>query len=84
MFESVELRCIADGVPRPSIKWFKNGVEIVDEVFDVLRISEIDLNDRGFYSCLVENEIRVSETIVEQKQGTSITALLNIQSEHAD
>ena len=59
-------------------------MEIVDEVFDVLRISEIDLNDRGFYSCLVENKIRVSETIIEQKQEISITAVLNIQSEHAD
>ena len=81
LFESVELTCKVDGNPRPRIKWFKNGVEI-DEVFEVLQIAEIDLNNRGFYSCSAENEIRVSETIVEKKQVTSTTAVLNIQSKY--
>ena len=80
LFAPVELTCKVDGVPRPHIKWFKNGVEIKEEVLDVLRISEVDLNNRGIYSCSAENEIRISETTFQPTQATSMTAVLNIRS----
>ena len=80
LFEAVELTCKVDGVPRPRITWFKNGVEIKEEVFDILRISEVNLNNRGFYNCLAENDIRASETTVQLMQVNSTTAVLNIRS----
>uniref|UniRef100_A0A1B0D4F3 Ig-like domain-containing protein n=1 Tax=Phlebotomus papatasi TaxID=29031 RepID=A0A1B0D4F3_PHLPP len=47
--QPVNLECYADGYPRPSITWTRDG--------NVLKITSTRKEDRGTYYCLAENDV---------------------------
>uniref|UniRef100_T1GFV7 Uncharacterized protein n=1 Tax=Megaselia scalaris TaxID=36166 RepID=T1GFV7_MEGSC len=57
--------CSAKGKPRPSIRWLKDGSEILPD----MKLYEVDTNpeeepngDRGLYTCLYENEVNTANS----------------------
>lgn len=65
---TVRLRCRARGKPQPSVKWFVNGAELIEEralaavrgtAFELsgqqLRLDSLKAADSGGYTCLVHN-----------------------------
>lgn len=65
----VKLDCQATGQPKPSIKWFKDDVELhvsdkikIETKYDVnfLIIKDISVKDRGFYKVQAENNAGIS------------------------
>ncbi|XP_060737332.1 hemicentin-1 isoform X1 [Tachysurus vachellii] len=57
----LELDCIADGFPPPTVSWMKDGHPLEDSRVvlhrdgQILTISNIQMEDAGLYSCLVSN-----------------------------
>ncbi|VDO78457.1 unnamed protein product [Soboliphyme baturini] len=65
--DSFEIVCIADGVPKPSITWFKNGVLMTQSArhgisltSHKLTISRVIGDDAGLYLCVAENLVGTS------------------------
>lgn len=66
--ESVVLKCMAGGVPKPTINWLKNGEPITatDRHFftaeeQLMIIVDTDLSDAGTYQCRLNNSLGVSD-----------------------
>lgn len=60
--QSAEMKCIADGYPRPSISWVREYDAILPAggnlyQGNVLKINEIVKQDRGLYYCIASNGI---------------------------
>ncbi|KAL9961657.1 hypothetical protein ACROYT_G030647 [Oculina patagonica] len=57
--QNVTLPCKAAGFPPPVITWYKDGQVIAEERkrfnFRILKITEIQFEDRGIYTCTAEN-----------------------------
>ena len=56
--QHVILPCKAAGFPQPVIMWYKNGVVIEEKQLvktGHLEFKEIQFEDRGMYTCTVEN-----------------------------
>ncbi len=57
--QNVTLPCKAAGFPPPVITWYKDGHVIAEERkrfnFRILKITEIQFEDRGIYTCTAEN-----------------------------
>lgn len=59
----VTFECEADGFPRPSIQWLKNGdIVIPSDYFQIvdnrnLRVLGLVNSDAGIYQCLAENVV---------------------------
>ena len=62
--ESVEMRCFSEGIPKPSLKWFLNDVEIdakdqtdfyVSHNGQSLRVPSVTQRTAGEYSCLASS-----------------------------
>ena len=53
----VQLSCPADGFPKPSISWQRNGeaLETSDESGDSLVITKLRVGDQGIYTCTATN-----------------------------
>ena len=53
LHSTVNLTCRAIGNPIPTILWYKDNVLISNDNNDpsVLMLTELSLNDRGFYHC---------------------------------
>ena len=70
LFESVNLTCLATGRPSPEYRWLRNNVSIDGATLPHYSIPRADPNDRGFYTCRVNNS-----------RGTSISdgALVSIR-----
>ncbi|XP_012721740.2 hemicentin-1 [Fundulus heteroclitus] len=56
----LELECSAVGVPPPTISWLKDGrplegADIVQENGHVVRISKVQVEDEGLYTCLASS-----------------------------
>ncbi|XP_026768070.3 hemicentin-1 isoform X3 [Pangasianodon hypophthalmus] len=57
----LELECVADGVPPPTVSWMKDGRPLEDSRVvlhrdgQILTISNIQVEDAGVYTCLVSN-----------------------------
>uniref|UniRef100_A0A4W5NPQ9 Ig-like domain-containing protein n=1 Tax=Hucho hucho TaxID=62062 RepID=A0A4W5NPQ9_9TELE len=55
---ALELECTAEGVPPPTLSWLKDGrplqgdSEIVQEDGHFLRITKVQVEDAGLYTCL--------------------------------
>lgn len=63
---SAELKCIADGYPRPSISWVREYNAILPfggHVFNgsTLKITEVSKQDRGLYFCIADNGIEPAD-----------------------
>ncbi|XP_035116320.2 hemicentin-2 isoform X8 [Callithrix jacchus] len=52
--QPVTLQCIGDGVPTPSIRWWKDGVALAASGGN-LQIEKVDLRDEGIYTCAATN-----------------------------
>ena len=78
LYGQVVLTCIATGNPAPVITWYKDGQTISDSDsnFFQLTISELGLEQRGFYSCEASNYIDGSRKVI-----TSQEVVVNIEGE---
>ena len=47
--------CLATGSPYPEYRWFKNEEPISEQNLPILYISNVQVSDRGLYSCHVTN-----------------------------
>ncbi|KAG8182020.1 hypothetical protein JTE90_013951 [Oedothorax gibbosus] len=68
--EQATMRCIAEGIPDPTIKWFKGASEIQQLSYiqtssdGTLSIFDVQETDAGEYTCVAENEAgSVNETM---------------------
>ncbi|KAK1803931.1 hypothetical protein P4O66_003872 [Electrophorus voltai] len=64
--DRVTLKCEAQGNPRPSFRWFKDGSELhkskdikikTNKKNSKIQISRVRLEDSGNYTCVVENSL---------------------------
>lgn len=64
--DAVTLECVANGVPKPQIKWLRNGEDIdfsdLDSRFRIvgvgsLQIGIVDESDSGSYQCRASNSV---------------------------
>ncbi|XP_021928983.1 vascular endothelial growth factor receptor 2-like isoform X4 [Zootermopsis nevadensis] len=61
---SLELKCIANGLPVPTVKWYKDGILIgsdprieLRDRNETLYIQFAKLEDEGMYTCVVSNRL---------------------------
>uniref|UniRef100_A0A8C7XWZ6 Contactin 3a, tandem duplicate 2 n=1 Tax=Oryzias sinensis TaxID=183150 RepID=A0A8C7XWZ6_9TELE len=55
--ERLNWECRANGKPKPSYTWLKNGQQLLSDVNDgVLSVSMLTLTDAGMYQCVAENK----------------------------
>lgn len=69
LHQSASFTCTVSGNPQPNITWYKDGREILWEKLPQLRITEVDLGDRGAYHCTASSR---------ESSVTSDPAFLNI------
>lgn len=53
--ETLKIELAGEGMPPPYFQWFRNGVQLVGKVNNVLIIENIDKSDGGTYSCVLTN-----------------------------
>ncbi|GFT31287.1 hemicentin-1 [Nephila pilipes] len=59
---AITLDCTAVGYPQPTIRWFKNGILIVEQhntsfaTYGKMKITNASSSDVGIYSCTAEND----------------------------
>lgn len=63
---SAELKCTADGYPKPSISWVRENNEILPSgghIYNgsILKITEVSQQDRGLYYCIADNLIEPAD-----------------------
>ena len=78
LYGRVTLTCIATGNPAPTITWFKDGQMLpsTDTNFFQYTISELGLEERGFYHCEAANYVDGSERVVKSSE-----VVVNIEGE---
>ena len=76
LFSMVSLSCIASGYPDPAIQWWFNGDRLEGDVSETLVIPELNLEQRGRYSCTASgpSEVVHSESVVVNVQGKLLVA----------
>ncbi|XP_055771752.1 netrin receptor DCC-like [Salvelinus fontinalis] len=58
----MELECAVTGNPPPTVRWMKNGEEVIpSDYFQIVDGSNLQIlglvkSDEGFYQCVAENE----------------------------
>ena len=64
LFEPVTLTCTSTGIPTPSIRWYKDDVQLPSSsiVGQDLVFQETQLTDRGFYRCEAENLVGIDRS----------------------
>ena len=67
--------CLSTGVPDPVYRWFKNGKLISGQNLPTLYFPDVQVSDRGLYSCAVTNSEGSDES---QQVYLRITGTLNI------
>jgi len=55
LFESVNITCFATGRPTPTYQWLRNNVSIDEATLPYYSIPRVEPDDRGFYTCRVNN-----------------------------
>ena len=53
--QSLEVRCTAEGNPRPAVQWFKAHETVVTSPDGVLRFGSVTRSDEGEYTCSASN-----------------------------
>ena len=78
--ETVVVPCVASGVPRPEVEWYKEGEEEVVSngqnviASDVLIITNTTVGDSGIYCCVVKN----SEGMVDRNISVIVLGILSL------
>lgn len=70
---NVELVCNVHAHPKPTVKWFKNTMELTDETAQLeqhghrytLNLPTVDESDLGNYTCRAQNQLGKAERILE-------------------
>ena len=62
--QSLQLLCMADGNPTPTIWWQKED-NTFSQRSSVLGIQNINRRDRGVYTCHAQNTVRVNDLSTE-------------------
>lgn len=68
--DSLELRCIAEAIPRAKVEWYKDNIRIernISNDMEVLIIPYIRPEDEGQYECVVSNRLGVVKESVSVK-----------------
>lgn len=63
---SAELKCTADGYPKPSISWVRENNELLPSGGhfyngSILKITKVSKQDRGLYYCIADNHIEPAD-----------------------
>ncbi|KAM4050421.1 vascular endothelial growth factor receptor 2 [Anomaloglossus baeobatrachus] len=86
--ETVEVRCLATGLPEPKILWFKNSDALVGDSGILLKdqnrtltIQRVRKQDEGFYSCRACNELGCAEagmyfTVNDSEEKTNLELII--------
>ncbi|XP_019116046.2 neuronal cell adhesion molecule a isoform X3 [Larimichthys crocea] len=69
--ETLELECIAEGLPTPDISWQKDGAELPSSRMSVqnfqktLKISDVNEGDAGDYHCTASNKLGTTHHVIK-------------------
>ena len=65
LFDSVTLKCTSAGIPAPTIRWYKDDVQLPSSriVGQNLVFRETQLTDRGLYRCEAENSVGIDRSV---------------------
>ncbi|KAE8281473.1 Neuronal cell adhesion molecule [Larimichthys crocea] len=69
--ETLELECIAEGLPTPDISWQKDGAELPSSRMSVqnfqktLKISDVNEGDAGDYHCTASNKLGNTHHVIK-------------------
>ncbi|XP_041820034.1 neuronal cell adhesion molecule a isoform X2 [Chelmon rostratus] len=69
--ETLELECIADGLPTPEISWQKDGGELpssrtsIHDFQKTLKVSDVNEADAGDYRCTATNSLGTAHHIIK-------------------
>lgn len=63
---SAELKCTADGYPKPEISWVRENNELLPSgghIYNgsILKITDVAKQDRGLYYCIADNHIEPAD-----------------------
>lgn len=68
--QDVEWRCVAHGIPRPVVRWMKDGEPVVASDYihlvdgSILRILGLVPSDAGTYQCTASNQLGQADRTV--------------------
>lgn len=67
---AIDLPCVAQGVPDPSVSWLKDGTALLDgsqyKISDEgLTLNQVGLMDEGVYTCMASNIAGQDEAIIQ-------------------
>lgn len=77
---SIDLPCVAQGLPQPSVSWKKDSTALVADGAHyslspdgTLTVRQVALNDEGVYTCVASNVVGQDEANVQlQVQGEAV------------
>lgn len=78
--ENIELSCQANGVPKPTIKWYKGngGLPLSNRLQyttpNTMKIKSVQLSDAGIYTCRADN----SQGFAEEKITVIVKSMFYI------
>lgn len=78
---SIELPCVIQGVPHPSVSWKKDGTTLVADGAHyslsrngTLAVRQVALSDEGNYTCVASNVAGQDKASIQlQVQGEAVT-----------
>jgi len=67
---AIDLPCVAQGVPEPSVSWLKDGATLLDgshyRISDgALTLNQVGLIDEGVYTCVASSIAGQDEAIIQ-------------------
>ncbi|XP_069600564.1 vascular endothelial growth factor receptor 2 [Ranitomeya imitator] len=86
--ETMEVRCLATGLPEPQILWFKNSDALIGDSGIILKdhnrtltIQRVRKQDEGFYSCRACNDLGCAEagmyfTVYDSEEKTNLELII--------
>ena len=55
--QDLVLRCEATGFPRPRYQWFKDRIQLPDQLANEISLKKVSPEDSGVYYCVVTNPV---------------------------